>query len=88
MEMESSLVRIGNSKGVIIPKKMLDRLGITNKFDISEHDGTIVIVPVEEHKPREDWEEHFSRQIQKISSDTDNGLESLSNDFDQTEWTW
>lgn len=43
--MESSLIRVGNSRAVIIPAKTLRKLNITDdtKLDLEEKSGTIVI---------------------------------------------
>jgi putative addiction module antidote len=41
------LRKIGNSTGVILPKELLDRLGVSSgdDFDVEENEGSIRLVP-------------------------------------------
>lgn len=48
--MKTSLIRIGNSKGVRIPQPLLEESGIEDEADISAKKGEIRIVPIK--KPR------------------------------------
>lgn len=84
--MESSIVKIGNSKGVIIPKRMLTSFLRTRLVNIQPKDGGIFITPVEE-STRKDWDTLFARATKKEHSESDffNGIQ---NDFDTSEWTW
>jgi antitoxin MazE len=52
--MESTIIKIGNSKGLIIPSKILNKLKITAKslVDVVIKEGSIVITP----SARQDWE--------------------------------
>lgn len=45
--MRSKLVKIGNSRGVRIPKAMLDEAGLEDELDIRVVDGEIRITAVE-----------------------------------------
>jgi len=45
--MRSKLVKIGNSRGVRIPKAMLDEAGLVSELDIRVVDGAIQITAVE-----------------------------------------
>ncbi len=51
--METSIRNIGNSKGVVIPKKLLDEINANtgDKLDITTEDGKFVMTPVNA-KPR------------------------------------
>ena len=56
--MRTSLRRMGNSSGVIIPKPILDELGITagDKVDMTLKGGKMILAPVK-RRPREGWRE-------------------------------
>ncbi len=85
--METRLINIGNSRGVILPKKIIDRLG-SDAFKILEKEGSIILKPVlSNNDPRAGWEELFARAVEKNSHD-DDLFERVSNDFDEEEWTW
>lgn len=54
--MRTSIRRMGNSAGVIIPKPMLGEIGASSGDDIemSVQDGRIILMPIKEH-PRAGW---------------------------------
>ncbi|MDT0650875.1 AbrB/MazE/SpoVT family DNA-binding domain-containing protein [Autumnicola edwardsiae] len=62
--MEAKLVQIGNSKGVIIPSKLLKLIGLKEKVKIAIEENKIVISPTEK-KVREGWEEMIKQEIEK-----------------------
>ncbi|HEX3010339.1 MAG TPA: hypothetical protein VHO90_22280 [Bacteroidales bacterium] len=85
--METSIVKIGNSKGLIIPKKLLNTLGEGKLVDIQVKDGGLYITPLTENKPRATWEKKFSDAIANdYVPETD--FPHIENDFDREEWTW
>jgi antitoxin MazE len=56
--MQTSLRKMGNSTGMIIPKAMLDELGLASgaKVDLRVVDGEVVMRPAK-RVVREGWEE-------------------------------
>jgi antitoxin MazE len=48
------VVRVGNSRGVRIPKKMLEAIGSPDAVDLELKDGTLVMRPIAH--PRGDWD--------------------------------
>lgn len=56
--MEANIIKVGNSKGIIIPSKFLKLIGLHEKVRINVEDNRLFIEPIEEH-PRSDWEELF-----------------------------
>ena len=81
--MITSLTKIGNSKGIIIPAKILAQFQIEDSVAVYVKDDTLVI-----SKPKLDrssWGDAFS----KLSVNDNEQLisDDLSNDFDD-EWTW
>ena len=83
--MQANIIKIGNSKGVIIPKQILKELD-AEKVEIKYKDGGIFISPVKE-KPREGWEETFKKAMIGTFPEGDY-FEGIENDFDREEWTW
>lgn len=53
-----SVVAIGNSKGVRIPKSILDQLQISDKVDMEIENQQIVLKPIKE-QPRAGWAQAF-----------------------------
>jgi antitoxin MazE len=84
--MRTSLVRIGNSKGVRIPKAIRDQLGFTDAVEMTVRGGELVLSPVAH--PRAGWEEAFRADPPR--PDDENpwaGAGSLT-EFDDKDWTW
>ena len=83
--MKTSLTKIGNSKGIIIPAHLLKECNFDNVVSINIKDDTLVISKPEQ--PRIGWSEVFA----KTKSSEDNEIlidDDLSNSFDKEEWTW
>jgi len=63
--MQSTLIQIGNSKGIRLPKDVLTLSGIKKDIDIKVKRGEIKIVPVKERKNIDDFaiasEESFAK---------------------------
>lgn len=60
--LRTTLRKMGNSTGFIIPKAILDALGLASgaKIDVSVEDGKVVAQPIK-RKVREGWEEAAKR---------------------------
>ncbi len=86
--METKLIKIGNSRGVILPRQVIERVG-GDSFEIREEDGQIILKPVQpkENDVRPGWDESFAQTIQSAPPETDI-FNEVSNDFDEEEWTW
>ena len=85
--MEASIIKIGNSQGLIIPKKILHDLGDSKRFELQVKDGALVVLPCNDKKPRNNWELQFAEAIKK-GFKPDSNVDNIENDFDKTEWTW
>jgi antitoxin MazE len=85
--MQTTIVKIGNSQGLIIPKRLLTSLGDVKKFDMQLKDGGLLLVPSIEESPRQDWEKQFAMAIHN-GHKPENDIEYLDNEFDNADWTW
>jgi antitoxin MazE len=88
--METSIIKIGNSQGVIIPKKMLTRWGVFNKVQIELKHNGLFIVPIQNDNPRKGWEAQFAKAI-KLNPEKEADLldwSNVENKFDKGEWVW
>lgn len=56
--LQTTLRKMGNSTGMILPKTILDRLGLASgaKIELRVEDGEVIARPVK-RKVREGWEE-------------------------------
>ncbi|HXB27097.1 MAG TPA: AbrB/MazE/SpoVT family DNA-binding domain-containing protein [Gemmatimonadaceae bacterium] len=82
--MRSRIVRIGNSKGIRIPKALLEEAQLKDEVDITVENGALVVRPV--RRVREGWAE-AARQAHEAGEDVlldeYTPLES-----DDTDWVW
>ena len=51
--MKISIIRIGNSHGIRIPKPFLEQTGLKGEVEVEVRDGTLVVRPAAE--PRAGW---------------------------------
>lgn len=65
--MNTTLRRLGNSQGVIIPKPLLAQVGLTGDATMTVENGAIVLRPFN-RSPREGWAE-ASRAIAGAGDD-------------------
>ncbi len=84
--MEANIIKVGNSKGIIIPAQFLKLIGLKKKVNIVIENDRLIIAPANE-KARKGWEEIIAKEI------SENGqAESLIPDFLDDEnledWTW
>ena len=82
--MIARLIQIGNSKGVRLPKNVIDKYNLVDELEIVESEEGIIIKPIS--KVRKGWEEKFIKANASASKDDD--FMSVSNEFDASEWKW
>lgn len=81
--MKASIVKIGNSHGVRIPKPILDQCGFKKEVELEVVNQELVVKAV--NRPRKNWEASFK----KMAQDQDDRLEEApSTDWDNEEWEW
>ncbi len=82
--MKTSLVAIGNSRGIRIPKAVIEQTGLQDEVEIDVRGSELVIRSA--RKPREGWDEAF-RQMAARGDDKLLDAET-STTWEETEWTW
>lgn len=82
----AEIVRIGNSKGVRIPKALREQVGLEGKVTLSVEGGALVIRP--KRKPREGWAEQYAKALKANPEQEKFWPDDMKNEFDDTEWTW
>ena len=82
--MKTRLVRIGNSRGIRIPKPMLEEAGLEDEVEIEATPAGIRITPT--RTVREGWDLAAAR----LGERGEGGLldAETPTDFDETEWEW
>ena len=82
--MKSKIVRIGNSKGVRLPKPLLEQVGLVDEVDLEVRDGELVISP--SGPARAGWREAAALLAQRQEDEL---LDvPTPTRFDAEEWEW
>lgn len=80
------IINVGNSRGIRIPKLILDRLGPIEEVELRVEQDQLIIRPI--RHARAGWEEHF--QAMAAAGD-DRLLDAESHSltqWDEVEWEW
>lgn len=83
--METNVINVGNSKGIIIPAKILKLLGIKDKVQVFIEGDQMIIKPFDTN-PRANWEELFKQA--DITDDDSQQIPDVFEDEDFDDWTW
>ena len=82
--MTASIVQIGNSRGIRLPKNILRELKIKNEVEMTVSNDSLIIKNAD-RKPREGWNEAFSKMSKHKE---DNLIMDENIDSDDFEWVW
>jgi len=83
--MKTELVRIGNSRGIRIPKPIIEQCRLGDTVDLRIEQDRLVISA--DRVPRQGWEEAF-RTAGPSDSDPLLLASVPANQFDREEWKW
>ena len=86
--LQSTLRKMGNSTGLILPKAILDQLALVcgAKVELRVENGEVIARPAK-RKVREGWEEDAKRIGAEGLTEEEREWLNMPNDFDD-EWEW
>ncbi len=79
--MKTTIKKIGNNFGVIIPPAFLAQFNLDKDSDIN-----FEITPVV--NPREKWKAAFQEAFENGDKPESDYFANIKNEFDEAEWTW
>lgn len=81
--MIASIIKIGNSRGLRLPKPIIEQCGFGNQVELEVRNNEVIIKPVKQ--PRHDWAKAFK----KMAENGDDKLIEIPNSkWDEDEWEW
>jgi antitoxin MazE len=84
--MKTRIIRIGNSRGIRIPKPLLEQIGSLDEVEIHVEGDSLVVCPIK--KPRAGWTEAFQEMARRGEDKLlDPDVPSLTA-WDEEEWEW
>jgi antitoxin MazE len=84
--MKASIVRIGNSQGIRIPKVVLEQTQLKGEVELEVRDQQILIRAV--RKPRQDWGRKFRLMAEKGDDRLLDSHVVGQTSWDKEEWQW
>ena len=86
MGVRARIIRIGNSRGLRLPKSLLEECQLGADVDLAVENGVLVVRPIP--SPRAGWEQAFAAMAEAGDDALLDPEESVSTDWDQAEWEW
>ena len=83
--MKTSIIQIGNSRGIRIPKPVFEQCGFKDEVNMTIDDHKLIIQP--SHQPREGWATAFESMAEH-GDDQLLDTSSIATDWDESEWEW
>lgn len=84
--MKATLVRIGNSRGIRLPKPVIEQCGFENQVEMEVHHHELVIRSAS--KPREGWASAFARMSECGDDEILDRVAEAGTTWDEEEWEW
>jgi antitoxin MazE len=86
MVVRTRIIRIGNSRGLRLPKHVIEQVGLGNEVELDIQQDQIIIRPAPH--PRADWDAQF-RSMAENGDDQLLDEEAVSTtEWDEAEWEW
>jgi antitoxin MazE len=80
--METSIIKIGNSKGLRLSKTILEKYNILDKVELILEEDQIILKPIS--TPRKDWEKAFKKMAE--NGDDELLMDDVFEDENLEEW--
>jgi antitoxin MazE len=84
--MRTSVIRIGNSRGIRIPKALLDQCNLGSTVELEVQEGQLVVRAAE--RPRLGWDDAFRQMAEQGDDELLDRESSSPTDWDEQEWEW
>lgn len=84
--MKARIVRIGNSKGIRIPKVLLEQSKVGEEIELEVQGNQILIRPASH--PRQGWEEAFRSMAEQGDDRLPDLAATAPSQWDEEEWRW
>jgi antitoxin MazE len=83
---KTKIVKIGNSRGIRIPKPLIAQAGIEEEVEISLEENRLVIAPA--GHPRSGWAEAFRDMASRRDDSLLDDVGAMGTKWDEEEWEW
>ncbi|MEE4272495.1 MAG: AbrB/MazE/SpoVT family DNA-binding domain-containing protein [Thermoanaerobaculales bacterium] len=84
--MKTNLVKIGNSRGIRIPKPVIEQCGLENEVEMVVHNNELVIRAPS--SVRDGWDAAFARMKEYGDDTLLDRVTEPSTTWDEEDWEW
>ncbi len=84
--MKARIIKIGNSKGIRIPKVLLEQSRVSEEVELEVQGNQILIRPAS--RPRDGWEDAFRSMAEKGEDRLFDVTLAAPSQWDKEEWRW
>jgi len=84
--MRTSIVRIGNSQGIRIPKVVIEQCRLGSEVELEVNNNKLIIRSAS--YPRQGWEEKFQSMAVAGDDTLFDGEPANQSSWDEDEWQW
>jgi antitoxin MazE len=84
MTIRSKVVKIGNSRGIRIPRALLEQAGLTDEVEMIVEGNNLIIHSV--RHPRQGWDARFAAMAAQGDDQLLDPIPATA--WDEEEWTW
>jgi len=84
--MKASIIKIGNSHGIRIPKPIIAQCGFEEEVEFSVQNNALIIKSVK--SSRKDWEAAFMKMAANGDDQLLDSETYIQTEWDESEWEW
>lgn len=84
--MKSRIIKIGNSRGIRLPKPLIEQTGLKEEVEIKVEGNRLIIAPVVH--PRAHWSESFQKMAGKGDDALLDSDVQVPTTWEDKEWEW
>lgn len=84
--MKAALIKIGNSRGIRLPKPLIEQCGFGDEVEMEVHHRELVIRST--HRPRQGWDDAFADMRERGDDVLLDLVAERGPAWDEEEWEW
>ena len=84
--MKARIVKIGNSRGIRIPKVLIEETGLGEEVEIQVQGNTLIVQPVT--RARRGWDAAFQKMADAADDALLDGEVHVPTSWEKAEWKW
>lgn len=84
--MKASIIKIGNSQGIRIPKPIITQCGFEDEVEFSVQNNALIVKSI--RSSRKNWDAAFKKMAANGDDQLLDAEESIQTEWDETEWEW